>query len=1390
MLNPRITSFFKVFDQCVQEEIMNFCRRITATNADVYIFMARKAASFCDCLEELGLIHLDGYVTSDRVLDIDGKWLSGKSIVIIDDAVVSGTTLYKTIKKLEQYGVSKIEVQILTINKRWYNAQLLEDECGKSYVYPVFNKLPDNVCIKLCNDIVRSISIVPRPYDIDFPLYKSIQISELELKRILVLNNWEVYDLRTDLQIDNDIINFTLIPNKQEIRNFSKISGVDFAKNSIVKIRLYGRIISKYKKVCSLKISPLVVFEENDIKIIQQMFENIITSSSITNPNNYNTWSSSSQLRFLQFYYSHILAQFWLHRINHLVSVPVNLVFSYRNLSFLFPETCISDIQSICNNIHTIPDSISTNKALVKCNKKPVSVYKTIDPISLNARLYEPFIDMYHDKELPCRELVLEKGKEVFYNKKYQNLRNRLDQGISYQDLLERVRDSIDSYNSETAVSLFIDYSIDAGIIVPIIQQKGSSIYRAYRHGEDVLFGRREEMMYTKMLSLFSKCSGTNNGITRISAEKLIVLFSKIGLRKKILYPYTSNFIANPLDSNGKPMKILRVKPYLKGPVAILGSALQHQRNKNIPFITNERKGMWLTNILVQNGCLKPNSNHKKYNVVTTSVDKDLSLLTDAELAFVENFAELLGRISNPDENTGVCFSDNDWAKISTTLTMPDTATAVAAEMEIFYNHLDITNLVSLTNNKKSDLESIKYFATSYSFEGVNSALMKIKSFKEKNGQALIKSVKFASAIEQRIWLDYFSEELNNNSDDNNQHLCSIFYEQQVWAYVIAAIVNSLYILLVKRYEKQYGIKATTKDKLSRAKERLESSLKMIEKLKTFSIEHTYDANKLFDIFDNLSFGTDYDLPVIDTYSVLINQFFNAIEQSEPIASNIKETVCDILGVKGKISEIIRYNYVIHINLDSCPEDRIEHAYLIIESAYKKELSKIKNLKEYLISKGSPIPDICIEELPQKHKPEPISRDGSHGIWYIAHGPKIDEQMINFAMNIFYKLYINNIDCKVTIFDGLSYDACIKSNSNEYAEYHCNQFGCFIEQFKKDVLFPSSKKGPCLTHVCANNRLTSSKAKAKLEQTIFYQIKESNEIFDSVITKVPYTVTNYTCTAERNNEYMEHMDFGIITILPEELDAIKKTFNMKREPTRFGERYFYSSVVYSDETRRTVVCTQTINQGELSVMNAYNDLINKYHPKMIFLVGIAGGISGHEKAQNNTSGERLELDLCDVIIAKSVIDYELRKETNDGIEHRGQIYNIDAAVASVVNDFLVTLQTEKFPAVNGSKNTHVNILFDAIGSGNAVITNNLSETTSWLKTVNSKVAAVEMEATGISSSFYEATLNNSGVQGLMVVRGISDLANTEKSLCKQYRNPAAQNAALVTKKLIEIFPDF
>lgn len=1393
MLNPRVNSFFSVFSQSVQEEIMAFCRRLTSTHADIYIFMARKAAAFCDCLEELGLIHLDGYVTTDRSLDISGEWLKGKNIVIVDDAVVSGTTLYTTIQKLKENDVENISIHILTINEKWYNPVLLEDDNGNSYVFPVYNNLPDNLCIKLCNDIVQAISLVPRPYDVDFPLYRTFRISEYEFSRILVLNNWDAYDIRTELQKQHDIINITLIPNKYELQNLSRIIGIDITNNSIMKIRIYGRVSNRAKRVLSLRISPFFIFEEMDIDTTQKLFDLVVSHHQGVDPSQFSDWSSTTQLRLLQFYYSHQLASFWQYRIHHLLSNPVPLFFSYRNLSFLFPDKYISAIETLCCTLLKIPTGIHIPTNQVLRNHSPETIYHATDPISLNARLYEPFIDMYHNKELPCRTLVLEKGKQVFIDPQYQSLRNRLNEGLSFQDLLERLRDCSNDYNINAKVSLFIDSSIDAGIIVPIVQQIGSTVFRAYRHGEDVLFGRREELMYVQMLSLFSEHCGSSNGISKLSAEKLIVLFSKIGLREKILYPYTSNFVSEPLDQHGRPLKILRVKPYLKGPVALLGTALQHQRFKNVPFVTAERKGLWLTNVLIQNRCLDPNEDNYKYRVDDSSVRNDLSLLTEQELSFVQDFAELAGRVSNPSEDTGITFTDNDWSKVSITLTLPDTITAVAAEMEIFYNDFDISALHALSGNEERDQNAVRFFASSFAFESIHNAVMKVESFSKKRGQELVKSVKFNSRIEQRLWLSYFSEELTNNSDNNNEQLSAIFYEQKVWVYLFEAIINAIFVVSVKRFDSAYSSHATTTDKLSRAEFRMNQAISTLKALRTHIPTNARDAYKMFDVFDSLSSDFLSDICVLP-HSVILERINNTIRELEMITNHIKEAICDVLGEKGKINDILLYTSAFHINLDSCPEDMQEEAYAIIESAYRKELRKINSNRQYSISKGKPVPSIRINELPQNCKPKPHGEDKSPGIWYIGHGTRIDQQITSFAMNVFYKLFLNGIDCQVTIFDSLKYDICITSSSSEYAEYHCNQFNTFIELFKDDVLFNPSKKGPRLIHITPSHMLDVSHTYDKLRKTTSYQMKSCTEKDDFNISKSKYTITSYICTEERRHPMHsdQSIDFGIITILSEELSSIINIFSLQKIPAKFGERIYYSGNIVSAESgdTRSVLCTQTINQGELSVAHAYSDMVAKYHPKIVFLVGIAGGVLNSGTKKKKQTDSRPEQDLCDVVIAKSVIDYELRKETSGGVEHRGQVFNVDARIATVINDYLTMLHSDAAVAVEGSKNDTINVLFDAIGSGNAVIANELSSITAWLKTVNSKVAAVEMEATGISSSFYETALTNNEVQGLIIVRGISDLANTDKALCKKYRIPAAKNAAIISKQIMELFPSF
>jgi hypoxanthine-guanine phosphoribosyltransferase len=63
--------------------------------------LARKAACLLSVLEDLGLISLNGIVVSERILEYNTEWLKGKKVAIMDDTIISGTSIYKIIEKLK-----------------------------------------------------------------------------------------------------------------------------------------------------------------------------------------------------------------------------------------------------------------------------------------------------------------------------------------------------------------------------------------------------------------------------------------------------------------------------------------------------------------------------------------------------------------------------------------------------------------------------------------------------------------------------------------------------------------------------------------------------------------------------------------------------------------------------------------------------------------------------------------------------------------------------------------------------------------------------------------------------------------------------------------------------------------------------------------------------------------------------------------------------------------------------------------------------------------------------------------------------------------------------------------------------------------------------------------
>ncbi len=282
--------FLSQFDRHITTGIIEFGKKLSNTKADVFVLMARKAACFTECLEELGLTKLEGHVTTDRVLDMNLDWLKGKDVVIIDDAIVSGTTIYEAINTLNKAEVKSIRVIVICVNKDWFTEELLVNELtNESYLQEPFLKLKNEECIKLCSDIVNALSIFPRPYSIDFPLYKNTRISEDIFDEVLINSNWDCDEITSALQKENSVISLTITPREYFLSRLDKALGFPISETSLCKVRVYGKFQPKTRNeysrnrtfrgqprnIYNLKILPIVVLKPITIVDVNKIFDSI-----------------------------------------------------------------------------------------------------------------------------------------------------------------------------------------------------------------------------------------------------------------------------------------------------------------------------------------------------------------------------------------------------------------------------------------------------------------------------------------------------------------------------------------------------------------------------------------------------------------------------------------------------------------------------------------------------------------------------------------------------------------------------------------------------------------------------------------------------------------------------------------------------------------------------------------------------------------------------------------------------------------------------------------------------------------------------------------------------------------------------------------------------------
>ena len=685
-----------IFSLCSETErkaLTLFCETINSSTADVFIIMAHKAVQLFMVLLEQN--HIKGQITdkiivSNSSLDFDNSYLKGKRIAIIDDIMISGTSIASTVNKLLQIGIEQRDISIITLaTDTKYFAMDFTGENGESALR-CSAEMEDASCIELSATISRIFAYYGLPYDLDFPDYPSIEVEESELCFISNEFFWRFNKLSNDIYGSSTSAAYILFPCDVVQKMLWKRIGADLTNCTHLKLRIYTEHYANGK--IKLQIVPMCLFHGISEENLNVLYDLCAPEELRLIPRK--DCQFIAKMRYLQYYIAHQLYSIFIG----LISPPCPQTPLTRSVLLLFGladgtkvlETLKKDNHD-SNNIVLIEKCDYIDYSILKEYQDStayVNAKKCMDNIPnyeieqqgywINYILLSPFEWWYDNREIPVRKKLKEKPRNFITQfNEIQPFLNRLHSGFSLRTICHIFEQILNNYNSELLISLFIDRAIDRGIIVPTIyyDTKRHYLCRAYRHGEDLPFGLGDECRLLRYLLHLSRMiphieyRKDADGIAQVSFEKMIVLFYQMGIRKGNLFNRFLGF-----------NNIRLLKPFLSLHGAIEGfidpSELEKERVDAV-HIYSERddNGLryitWLTYWLLQNKFIKGSG-------------RGFEIDQDKQLYFI-NSSEINSYLN---QNERCCISQR----------IDDELYSIAQMLAAWYNHM-------ASNNRKDDFK-------------------------------------------------------------------------------------------------------------------------------------------------------------------------------------------------------------------------------------------------------------------------------------------------------------------------------------------------------------------------------------------------------------------------------------------------------------------------------------------------------------------------------------------------------------------------------------------------------------------------------------------------------------------------------------------------------------
>lgn len=208
---------------------------------------------------------------------------------------------------------------------------------------------------------------------------------------------------------------------------------------------------------------------------------------------------------------------------------------------------------------------------------------------------------------------------------------------------------------------------------------------------------------------------------------------------------------------------------------------------------------------------------------------------------------------------------------------------------------------------------------------------------------------------------------------------------------------------------------------------------------------------------------------------------------------------------------------------------------------------------------------------------------------------------------------------------------------------------------------------------------------------------------------------------------------AILTPIRVEYDAVRAQLHEWQNQLEGGRTY--ARGYFEGEHHRYEIRLRETGAGNTTVALAAQQVIDLFHPDIVLLVGIAGGVK--------------DAGIGDVVIGTKAYGYESGKETDGGLLARPNVLPFSHALVEAARTVSRSDQWRTRILGGGAS---VNIYFGPIASGDKVIASTKSPLYGYLKEQYNDTLALEMESIG----FAQAVQPYRSVHALNI-RAVSDL---------------------------------